>query len=194
MSTIFLDMDGVIADFFGGIEKKFNVDHWKSLQDRDRIFVDLRNTDFFYTLETFEDKNTILGTNTDGVPIYPNTSHELITYIEHVSWINKIDWGICSSPLRGDEHNSAYWKRRWLEDNMFMPPKVENCIFTSNKHQYAWNEVTHSPNILIDDKPENITEWNKAGGIGIRYQANEDDLWEYLVVEMEKAIEQTRNR
>jgi|SRR5210317_678069 5'(3')-deoxyribonucleotidase len=175
MSTIFLDMDGVIADFFGGIEKKFNVDHWKSLQDRDRIFVDLRNTNFFNTLK-----------------IFPNTI-ELFDHVTTVAWQNEMEWGICSSPLRGDRDNSAYWKRVWLQDHLFMP-KVENCIFTSNKHQYAWNEVTHSPNILIDDKPENITEWNKAGGIGIRFQANEDDLREYLFVELEKAIEQTRNR
>jgi hypothetical protein len=42
---------------------------------------------------------------------------------------------------------------------------------------------------LIDDKPENILRWINAGGIGIRYQANEDDLNEYLFAELEKAIE-----
>ena len=33
-----------------------------------------------------------------------------------------------------------------------------------------------SPNILIDDKPKNIRAWNKKGGIGILYQANENSL------------------
>ena len=28
---LYLDMDGVIADFFGGLEKRFNVDHWKQI-------------------------------------------------------------------------------------------------------------------------------------------------------------------
>ena len=60
-------------------------------------------------------------------------------------------------------------------------------IFTSNKHKYATSPLTRRPNILIDDKPENISRWNEAGGIGIRYQANEDDLEEYLFVELEKA-------
>ena len=60
-------------------------------------------------------------------------------------------------------------------------------IFTSNKHKYAISPLTRRPNILIDDKPENISRWNEAGGIGIRYQANEDDLEEYLFVELEKA-------
>ena len=36
--TIYLDMDGVIADFFGGLEVKYGVDHWKSVQDREIKF------------------------------------------------------------------------------------------------------------------------------------------------------------
>ena len=37
-----------------------------------------------------------------------------------------------------------------------------------------------------------IRDRTQAGGIGIRYQANEDDLKEYLFVEMEKALDQSR--
>ena len=51
--TVYLDMDGVIVDFFGGIAKKFNVDHWKSIQDREIAFATLANTDFFYNLDIF---------------------------------------------------------------------------------------------------------------------------------------------
>ena len=65
-------------------------------------------------------------------------------------------------------------------------------IITSNKHKYAWNAITRKPNILIDDKPDNIKRWTEAGGIGIRFQTNEDDLEEYLFVELEKAIERAR--
>ena len=53
--TIYLDMDGVIADFFGGLEVKYGVDHWKSVQDREIKFKDLANTDFFYTLQDFSE-------------------------------------------------------------------------------------------------------------------------------------------
>jgi hypothetical protein len=72
--------------------------------------------------------------------------------------------------------NSGYWKRVWLERQGFMP-KVENLIFTGMKERYAVG-FYDVPNILVDDKPSNIDSWNKAGGIGIRYQANEDSLEE----------------
>lgn len=166
--TVYLDMDGVIVDFFGGIAKKFNVDHWKSIQDREIAFATLANTDFFYNLD-----------------IFPET-YSIVKFVKKIS---NDDWGICSSPLRGDNYNSAYWKRQWLNRWDIVPPLVENMIFTGNKHKYAINPLTRKPNILIDDKPENIQRWIKAGGIGIRFQANEDDLEEYLFVELENAIE-----
>ena len=97
-----------------------------------------------------------------------------------------MQWGINSSPLRGDMMNSSYWKRRWLESEGIMPD-VENLVFTGRKEQYAINKFDGSPNILIDDKPTNIARWIEKGGIGIRYQANEDDL-EYLFPKLKEAI------
>ena len=30
--TVYLDMDGVIADFFGKLEDDFGADHWKDIK------------------------------------------------------------------------------------------------------------------------------------------------------------------
>ena len=97
------------------------------------------------------------------------------------------DWGICSSPLRGDVRNSAYWKEVWLKENGFFPPKKKNLIFTSNKAK--WATMNGKPNVLIDDTPSNILAWEKAGGIGIRYQANEDSLKAVKQVLKKKKLE-----
>lgn len=166
--TIFLDMDGVIADFFGGFAKASGVDHWKSIQDREIAFAKIANTDFFNTLETFG-----------------NDSRRIIKFVERVS---DGDWGICSSPLRGDTMNSAYWKRVWLQRHDFVPPLIENMVFTGNKEKWAMSKLDRGQNILIDDKPQNITKWKAAGGIAIRFQCNEDDIDEYLFPEIEKAL------
>jgi len=166
--TIYLDMDGVIADFFGGVARKFGVDHWKSIQDREIAFATLSNTDFFYNLDIFPETNSI---------------------VKFVKEISDGDWGICSSPMRGDIMNSAYWKRQWLERWDITPPLVENMIFTSNKHKYAMNNLDRTRNILIDDKLQNIDRWNQAGGIGIRFQCNEDDTNEYLFPAIKEALQ-----
>lgn len=150
--VIYLDMDGVIADFFGGFAKLNGKKHWKEVDDVETKIDELAKTDFFGTLE-----------------LYPD-SKELVEFVKSFG----DDWGICSSPLRGDHKNSAYWKKVWLDDNGFIPPKKEHLVFTSNKAK--WATTDGKPNILIDDKPENIDKWIANGGIGIRYQANEDTI------------------
>jgi hypothetical protein len=172
---IYLDMDGVIADFFGAIANRFGVDHWKTIQDREIAFASLANTNFFDTIPCFFDRET-------------NLSAHIVEHVKHFAFDNEIGWGICSSPMRGDTNNSAYWKRIWLERMNFAPPLVENMVFTSNKHKYATSRLDYRPNILIDDKPENIHRWEQAGGIGIRFQCNEDDTEEYLFPALEEAI------
>ena len=166
--TIYLDMDGVITDFFGGVARKFGVDHWKSIQDREIAFATLANTDFFYNLDIFDETYSI---------------------VKFVKEISGGDWGICSSPMRGDIMNSAYWKRQWLNRWDITPPLVENMIFPSNKHKYAMNKLDRTRNSLIDDKLQNIDRWNQAGGIGIRFQCNEDDTNEYLFPAIKEALQ-----
>ena len=159
-NKLYVDMDGVVADFFGvtGLPARFNVKHWKQIPNINEALQELRNTDFFFMLEPFP------------------TSATLIAYVrslttQHEGW----EWGICSSPLRNDRDNSAYWKRRWLEKHDFMP-MVHNFIITSTKENYALNEIDGSPNILVDDKPSNIDRWRDKGGIGILYQANKHSI------------------
>ena len=170
MSIIYLDMDGVLADFFGGLEKKFKVNHWKDIKDINDALDQLRNTNFFWKLEPFD------------------TTYPLVGHVKELTYkYPHLGWGICSTPLRNDRDNCTYWKRRWLENIGWMPD-VDKLIITGRKENYAVNKFDGSPNILIDDKPTNITRWQEKGGIGIRYQANEDDL-EYLFPKLQEVID-----
>ena len=180
MSTIFLDMDGVIADFFTALAKRNGVNHWKSIKDKEKALCDIRNTDFFNEIPMFWDGREC-------------RTYSVFNGVKRRSIDAGMGLGICSSPLRGDMYNSAYWKRVWLERNSMMP-EVENCIFTGNKHKYAICQLTGRSNILIDDKVSNILDWEKAGGIGIRFQNNEDDIEEYLFPALDEAIKKVNAR
>ena len=48
---VYLDMDGVIADFFGAIEERHGVNHWKEV-DIDKSVIEMAEAsdDFFNTL------------------------------------------------------------------------------------------------------------------------------------------------
>ena len=161
--TLYLDMDGVIADFFTAFAEANNVKHWKSIKDKERALVEARNTDFFNRIDVFP------------------TSQKLIDFVRSTG-----DWGICSSPLRGDRDNSAYWKRVWLTKKGFLPD-IDKLIFTGMKEKYATDPIDGKPNILVDDKPSNIDRWVKKGGIGFLYQANENSL-EELIKNIEKVL------
>jgi hypothetical protein len=151
---VYVDMDGVIADFFSALAQFRKVNHWK---DEGEVSVEdsikaIAGTEFFYTL-----------------PVFP-TAKQLI---QIVKGFTGGEWNICSSPLRGDHENSKKHKVRWLRDNGFSPTDI---IITGRKESYAVNKTNNIPNILIDDKPSNIERWIAKGGIGIRYQANKDNL------------------
>ena len=154
-TTIYVDMDGVIADFFNEFAKVCEVNHWKEIPDKETSLKALAGTDFFGRLPKFD------------------TADDLIDYVDVLT---AGTWCILSSPLRGDHENSAVWKRVWLKDNNYKPAEA---IFTSRKESYATTK-DGTPNILIDDRVENINRWVEAGGIGICYQANESDYDDLL--------------
>ena len=148
--TLFIDMDGVVADFFSLLARENKVSHWKEIKDREKALFQIRGTDFFNRVAAFEGADSL------------------------ISFARKTkNWGICSTPLRGDRANSIYWKRVWLERHNFMPQN-DKCIFTSDKHKYAVDLATETPNILVDDKLENIIRWENSGGVGLRFQAGEE--------------------
>ena len=151
-TIIYLDMDGVLANFFAEYAKLADVESYRDIPAAkvDPILDSLIGTDFFARL-----------------PKFP-TADQLVNLA--ISYAGS--YSICSSPLRNDYANSEKWKKIWIKEHL--NPQPQTIQITSNKAQFATNGQT--PNILIDDKGTNIDAWRKAGGIGIKYQADEDSL------------------
>ena len=154
--VVYLDMDGVIADFFGGVEKLYGVSHWKQLTSdkskdlRQDVIDRITGTNFFETLPKFPSADPL------------------------IAMIKKFTGGrfsILTSPLRGDHDNSAKWKKVWINQNIEQP---DETIVSGRKEKYATTKGT--ANILVDDRPINIQKWQDKGGYGILYQANKNSL------------------
>jgi hypothetical protein len=75
--------------------------------------------------------------------------------------------------LHSDVANSTKWKKAWIRKELAVMPAEE--VYTATKEQWAVNS-DGSPNVLIDDRGDNIDKWKARGGIGIKYQADEDSL------------------
>jgi hypothetical protein len=164
--TVYLDMDGVIADFFGGVEQMYGVKHWKELTSvktggelKQEVIDRITGSDFFSTLPKF------------------TTTESLIDIIKKFTGGK---FSILTSPLRGDHDNSAKWKKVWINQNIEQP---QETIVTGRKEKYA--VMNGVQNILIDDRPVNIERWQSRGGYGILYQANRDPL-----TKVEQALQQ----
>ena len=148
-TEIYVDMDGVLADFFGEWAKLMDVDHFSDINKQHDIndaLQKIRDTDDFWL----------------KLPILPEAKN-LLNLIKKV----RGEYSICTSPL-ADDPNSEKHKRTWVEKNLaFFPPKEVHV--THNKPQFA-TAKDGTPNILIDDYGVNINAWEAAGGIGFKYK------------------------
>ena len=156
----YIDMDGVIADFFGALAKEFGVQHWKDIPTQQDVIDRITGTDFFYRIR-----------------IFPTT----VMFLHMVERYTQGRWSILSTPLKGDEENSSKQKDRWLDgvfsyafDNDFNKKRFYSA--------YKWKWATlygEKPNLLIDDRPTNLEEFKEKGGLTIRYQANESNIGKF---------------
>ena len=161
-NKIYLDMDGVLADFFNEIARHAGKISYREVS-YDEIVNILKNdiVKFFADLHSF------------------NTNQQLIKMA--IGYTG--GYYICSSPFdyvnaptpedkKRLYDGSVEGKKIWI--NKHLNPKPINSFFTLNKTQYATENGI--PNILIDDRGDNVKKWIAAGGIGIKYQADEDSL------------------
>ena len=145
-SEIYVDMDGVLVDFFGAWTKMMGVSDWKQIKNVDQALQKIRDTDdFWLKLKPTANADKLLG------------------IIKNI----KGEYNILSAPLANDDRAEPH-KREWVKKNLsaFPPKKV---IITTDKQAYAKNP-DGTPNILIDDFGQNVSKWEGAGGVGFKHK------------------------
>jgi FMN phosphatase YigB (HAD superfamily) len=147
IKTIYLDMDGVLCDF----EKKFtDLYGFLSLAKRDRKQWSTDWEDFITRQHAFEKLEWFPG------------GQELLSYIrKHPS----IHVEILSSSGGERFHGEVTAQKiKWLRSHGI---NYKTNIVPGRKHKKYWAK---SDTVIIDDTPDVISSWNKAGGIGILHK------------------------
>lgn len=157
--NIYVDLDGVLADFDGYFEKKYLIspreweyrwgedDFWKSLNQID---------DFFYNLSPLPD------------------AHDLMDYLRPFDPI------ILTAATR-HRPTSCNEKIRWVADVFGPEQRVITVLGGKNKHWHC-----RRGDILIDDWEAHANLWRSKGGIWITHRNVPQTLKELKVILRDK--------
>lgn len=144
---VYVDMDGVLADFFGEVAREHDVEYWREIHRKDLGIDQIAQEPGFFEM----------------LPILPNAG-QLMKGV--ISLAGK--YSILSSPLMSNVEESSREKMQWLLRHL-KNHQPQAVIFDHEKYKYA-QQPDETPNILIDDWDTNIKLWEANGGIGILYK------------------------
>lgn len=160
---VYLDMDGVQADFFGAWARIHNVPTYKHIADPEAAI------------------NELAASGPEKVQHFFSTLDPLPGGLQIIRWLNEntVPFTVLSAPLRGEPHASIAGKKEWLDRHN--PGTSNYAIFTSKKHNYAL-KAGH-PQVLVDDFGKYLTAWGEAGGIAIKH---DEATAEQTIIMLEK--------
>lgn len=157
---LYLDMDGVQADFFTAWarwhNRKFGQSHVERYKDigskeqREQSIAELSAEGPEFIERFFATLPTLPG------------GQKLVAWLK----ANKIPFTVLSAPLRGMHEPSIAGKRTWLDAHN--PGTSGSAIFTGDKARLA--QHGGRPNVLVDDFKKYVNAWEAAGGVGLLYR------------------------
>ena len=146
---IYCDMDGVLTDFDKQFNESISPVHPKS-------FIDKNGMDVFWDEIDSRGVGFWVGMK------WMEDGKELFEFITNNFYVE-----LLSSPSR-NEH-SRLGKRLWVRNHK-LGVKL-NLAYSYNKQKYA--APSH---ILIDDRKDNIEQWESQGGIGILHTSAKETI------------------
>lgn len=178
--AIYLDLDGVLADFDGGMCRLgYTVDEFlnygshkltgEQAAEKLRRYKHIAGTDFFETLDLLPGAVSLYRYVAAAEPIIltaaPKFGATEDDYFVNPHWLG-----------------AAYAKRRWVEEKLLgvvnwtkdgreivfartrIPDERFICTTSSRKQEFIHRKKSDHQ-ILVDDREDNCNAWEKAGGI-----------------------------
>ena len=145
---VYVDMDGVVADFNRGFNELFNLSPDTLTDDQLWARIEAHGKYKFFA----------------GLPWMPG-GKELWSFITQ----NFLQVKICTALGKSDatDKQTSTGKRTWLITNI-PDLRDDDIIMVANKHRKR--HYSKSGDIIIDDTEVVIQEWIKKGGIGILHR------------------------
>jgi 5'(3')-deoxyribonucleotidase len=149
MRTLYLDMDGVVADFDEYAARTLGVppsngiypnEIWYKLASNQRVYRDLIKTPY---------------------------ADELVQHCTDLTNKNKWDLKFLTAVPKGNDMPWSFYDKVVWAQQYFPNIPVFFGPFSKNKHVHC-----RPGDILIDDRKSNISEWRVSGGIGILHNYN----------------------
>lgn len=139
-ARLFLDLDGVMADFDAHFPDVFGLDH-KGLAD-DEMWLRINSHPTYFL----------------DMPLCDGAKE----FFDEVECLGPIILTACP---RTNYTNAAQQKRQWVRNNLSETATVLPVMGGHNK----WLFMHAAGDILIDDYQKNVRPWRKAGGVGIHH-------------------------
>lgn len=153
-TTVYLDLDGVLADFNG---------------TTDRILKDLHGPDFDWDTEVRKPMWGLVGDIKDlysRLDVLPD-AHELVEYVGRYGNVEILT----AIPRRGYFPDAVDHKREWVAKHF---PEIKHINFGP----YAKDKQYHyrRGDILIDDTSPNVNQWIARGGYAVLHTTTADTI------------------
>jgi len=152
MPQIYLDMDGLVADYYGGLEDTakelgVSIDDGKAIWNK----INSNPVEWWSNLKPIPEGMKIFNAVKDKEP------------------------SILSAA--GTNELTKQGKLEWLRKNG-LAPYLKEIIFVNNKS--SKKKYAKGGNILIDDRPDNVAEWEMEGGTSFLFQNNANQIIKQL--------------
>ena len=165
VSRIYFDMDGVLADFDGGVRELCGMtplDQGKSTEEQDdKMWAKIRDIDHFYSR-----LNPMPGAKEMFDAVFGKYGGRC----EILTGIPKERRGILHAGEDKTDWMGKYFSEAVRVNIVLREEKIQRC--------------TGLDAVLIDDLEKTIEEWRKAGGTGILHRSSEGTLAELKRLEI----------
>lgn len=153
------DLDGVLADFAGGVTKVLGEKYDDARYEREPEY----RTRMWKALGEYQDAGHEFWSELEMLP----DAKRMIDYV----WRNVDPKFEVLSATGNPKFGAIEQKHRWVAENLGKSVIVTLVRKAVDKSKYAEPDI-----ILIDDKPKAINPWKANGGIGILHTSANNTL------------------